>query len=174
MIHSLRQRHRWQILTLAVFLPIGLVLGLVGREPVPTVLTLPQSLAPASLTLGPLAWQSDHLFTPKTPVLIRVWHSLAGAGVCAVSFSAPSDFIKPDLMVYWHSGPAGQTEMLPTNAILLGAFSSAALPLPAEVAHASGALVLYSLADGEVVDVSQPFQFDDFISDRPIPPPASP
>ncbi len=106
--------------------------------------------------------------------MIRVWHPATGTGVCAVSMSAPADFIKPDLMVYWVSGSAGRTETLPTNAILLGAFGSVALPLPDEVAHTPGVLVLYSLADGEWVDVSKPFQFDTFIPDIPNPPPASP
>ncbi len=174
MIHPLRQWHRRQILALGVILPVGLVWGLVGRRPVPAVTALPAALPPASLTVGSLAWQSKPLFWAKIPVMIRAWHSATGTDVSAVSFSAPADFIKPDLMVYWVSGAADRTETLPTNAILLGAFGSVPLPLPDEVAHAPGSLVLYSLADGEVVDVSKPFPFDTFISDIPNPLPASP
>jgi hypothetical protein len=174
MIRPLRQWHRRQILALGLILPVGLVLGLAGRKSVPTNPVLPAALTPAMPALGPLAWQSEGLFSANIPVMTRVWRSVTGTGVRAVSFFAPADFIEPDLMVYWHSGPAGLTETLPTNAILLGAFGSKALTLPDEVAQASGVLVLYSLADGEVVDVSKPFQFDNFISDTPNPPTASP
>ena len=174
MIRPLRQRHRRQILALGVMLPIGLLLGLAGRKPVPTVSTLPAALTLVSPTLGTLAWQSEHLFSAESPVMIRVWRPATGTGVRAVSFSAPTDFIKPDLMVYWELGPAGRPETLPTNAIFLGAFGSAPLPLPDTVTHAPGVLVLYSLADSQVADVSKPFQFDTFIIDIPGSPPASP
>jgi hypothetical protein len=44
---------------------------------------------------------------------------------------------------------------------LLGEFSSAALALPPEAAATNGVLVLYSLADNELVDESQPMRFTD-------------
>jgi hypothetical protein len=157
-----------------VILPVGLVLGLAGRKIVPVDLDLPTALTPAMPALGPLAWQSEHLFWGKSPVMIRAWRPANGIGVRAVSFSAQADFVKPDLMVYWVSGPAVRPQKLPANAILLGVFGSIALPLPDELVHAPGVLVLYSLADGELEDVSKPFQFDSFISDIPNPPPASP
>jgi hypothetical protein len=50
---------------------------------------------------------------------------------------------------------------LPENATLLGEFSSAALALPPEAAATNGVLVLYSLADNELVDESQPMRFTD-------------
>jgi hypothetical protein len=51
---------------------------------------------------------------------------------------------------------------LPENAILLGAFGPTALLLPEQAAKSGGALVLYSLADGAVVDVSQSFSLQTF------------
>ena len=178
MIRPLRQRHRRQILVLGVILPLGLGLGLAGRQSVPAVSALPASLTPASITLGSItlgsaAGQSNQLFS-KRPVVIRLWNSPAGTGVCAVSFSAAADFIKPDLMVYWVSGPAARIETLPPKAILLGALAAVPMALPDEVIHTPGVLVLYSVADGKVVDVSQRFQFDSFGSANPNPPPVSP
>ena len=42
------------------------------------------------------------------------------------------------------------------NAILLGNFFAPSLALPVSALKSSGELVLYSLADGEIVDVSKP------------------
>jgi hypothetical protein len=52
---------------------------------------------------------------------------------------------------------------LPTNATLLGSFNAPALELPAAAAKTEGSLILFSLADQEIVDVSQPSQFIDSI-----------
>jgi hypothetical protein len=82
----------------------------------------------------------------------------AGAGRFAVEFSAAKDFVKPDLIVYWVAGSPNLTDKLPGNARLLGAFnSSLALPLSPDAGPGSGVLVLYSLADQEIVEVSRPF-----------------
>ena len=66
------------------------------------------------------------------------------------------DFVKPDLMVYW-APESNLTTPCPTNAILLGAFSSPPLPLPTKLNKSPGALVLFSLADDEIVDVPNRF-----------------
>jgi hypothetical protein len=61
-------------------------------------------------------------------------------------------------MVYWVAGNSNATDTLPDTAQLLGAFSSiSSLALSADSATQNGRLVLYSLADNEVVEVSQPF-----------------
>ena len=73
--------------------------------------------------------------------------------------SAPRDFVKPDLMVYWVAGSTKIAESLPNNALLLGSFSLAGLTLPSNVPSESGNLVLYSLANNEIVDVSRPLHF---------------
>jgi len=65
------------------------------------------------------------------------------------------------LLVYWSGRGAQITDALPNDAILLGVFSSASRPLPPETASRDGALVLFSLADGEVVAVSRPVRFKD-------------
>ncbi len=74
--------------------------------------------------------------------------------------SAPKNFAKPDLLVYWIAGNATTFDMIPDNAVLLGSFSnSAPLPFPRGEAESSGVLILYSLANHEVIDVSKPFTF---------------
>jgi hypothetical protein len=60
-------------------------------------------------------------------------------------------------MVYWSAGNPTTTNTVPDNAILLGAFGAEALPLPVAVTMSGGVLLLFSLADGEIVDVSKPF-----------------
>jgi hypothetical protein len=60
------------------------------------------------------------------------------------------------LLVYWVAGNPGVTNALPAEAVLLGAFGREPLPLPEQPLKSAGVLVLYSLADGEVVDVSKP------------------
>jgi hypothetical protein len=63
--------------------------------------------------------------------------------------------------VYWVAGTLGSTNKLPDNSQLLGAFiPSVALALPANATTQTGVLVLYSLADNEMVDVSGPVQFN--------------
>jgi hypothetical protein len=50
------------------------------------------------------------------------------------------------------------SDILPDAAQLLGAFSSSsALALPENLTMQNGALLLYSLADNEIVEVSKPF-----------------
>jgi hypothetical protein len=66
--------------------------------------------------------------------------------------------VKPDLIVYWIPGNPNITETLPDNARLLGAFNSfVPLSLSPDARTGSGVLVLYSLADQEIVEVSKPF-----------------
>lgn len=81
-----------------------------------------------------------------------------------MELSAVKEFVKPDLIVYWISGNPEITGKLPDNALLLGAFSASALSLPATAASESGALVLYSLANNEIVAVSKPVRFADSIN----------
>ena len=75
-----------------------------------------------------------------------------------MEFSAAKDFVKPDLIVYWVAGNPNLTDKLPDNARLLGSFtSSVALSLSPDAGPDIGVLVLYSLADQEIVEVSKPF-----------------
>ena len=157
MIRPLRERHRRMVIVLGVFLPVAFAVGIAARKPVPGMTSLPMQLATSLQTFAVTEWERTDLFT-KTPIQVRLLRERAGAGRFAVEFSAPKDFVKPDLIVYWVPGNPNITDALPENARLLGAFNpSVALPLSLDSASGSGVLVLYSLADQEVVAVSKPF-----------------
>jgi hypothetical protein len=72
--------------------------------------------------------------------------------------SAPKDFVKADLLVYWLPAASTLKDTVPDDAVLLGAFvSGQPLPVPAALTGKPGSLMLYSLADHELVAVSKPF-----------------
>jgi hypothetical protein len=154
MILVIRQRHRRIFMVLAIVLPIAFIAGIAARRPVPTDV-LPADLRGPAQNFTATNWTRSDLFA-KAPVQVRLLREHEGAGRFAIAFSAAKDFVKPDLIVYWVVGSPTVHDTLPENALLLGTFSAAALPLPDEATKASGALILYSLADNEIVDVSQP------------------
>src|SRR6266550_2358886 len=158
MISPLRQQHRRMVIVLGVFLPIAFLIGIPARKSVPGMTSLPQELVASPQKFAVTEWERADLFT-KTPIQVRLLRESAGASHFAVEFSAAKDFVKPDLIVYSIAGNPKITDMLPDNARLLGAFnSSVALPLSPDAGPGSGVLVLYSLADQEVVEVSKPFE----------------
>ena len=157
MIRPLRQRHRRMVIVLGVLLPVAFAVGIAARKPVPGMISLPKELVASPQQFPVTEWERADLFT-RTPIQVRLLRETAGTGRFAVEFSAAKDFVKPDLIVYWIAGNPNIAETLPDNARLLGVFnSSVALSLPPEAALGSGVLVLYSLADQEIVEVSKPF-----------------
>lgn len=158
MIRPLRQRHRRMAAVIGVLLPVAFAAGIAARKPAPTVATLPTALARTAQHFEALEWERADLFT-KTPIQIRLLRESASMGHFAVMLAVAKDFVKPDLIVYWVAGSPSITDMLPNNARLLGALSSSvALSLPPDAASGSGVLILYSLADQELVEVSKPFR----------------
>lgn len=156
MILPLRQRHRRMVMALSIALPIALVAGIVARKPVPTMASLPMGLAPSPQAFTVLEWERTDLFT-KTPMRVRLMRPGVNTERLGLLFDAPKDFVKPDLIVYWVVENPSIANKLPEDAMLLGAFdTSVTLPLPASIKPGSGALVLYSLADQEIVEVSNP------------------
>ncbi len=161
MIRPLRQRHRRMVIVLGVFLPIPFLIGIAARKSVPGMTSLPQELVASPQKFAVTEWERADLFT-KTPIQVRLLRESAGAGHFAVEFSAARDFVKPDLIVFWVAGSPNVTDTLPDNARLLGVFnSSVALSLPPDAGPDSGVLVLYSLADQEIVGVSKPFALEE-------------
>ena len=157
MIRPLRQRHRRTVIVLGVFLPVAFAVGIAARKSVPGMTSMPKELVASPQSFAVTEWERADLFT-KTPIQVRLLRERADAARFAVEFSAAKDFVKPDLIVYWVAGSPNLTDKLPDNARLLGAFnSSVALSLPPDAASGSGVLVLYSLADQEVVEVSKQF-----------------
>ena len=157
MIRPLRQRHHRMVIVLGVFLPVAFAVGIAARKPVPGMTSLPKELVASPRTFAVTEWERSDLLT-KTPIQVRLLRESAGTGRFAVEFSATKDFVKPDLIVYWVAGSPNVTDTLPDNARLVGAFnSSVLLPLSPDTAPGSGVLILYSLADQEIVEVSKPF-----------------
>jgi hypothetical protein len=160
MILALRRRHRRVFLILGVLLPMAFIGGIAARRPVPAVAALPRELQGVMQKFAATNWTRADLFA-KAPVRIRLLREHIDGGEFGLTFLAAKDFVKPDLIVYWSAGDAAIRDGLPEDAVLLGTFSSAVLPVPDEAAHAIGKVILYSLADGEIVDVSKPIQFSD-------------
>jgi hypothetical protein len=160
MILQLRQRHRRTFFVLGIFLPVAFAVGIAARKPLPEVDSLPKEIAPATASFASEVWSRADLF-PKSSVQTRLLREHSGAGKFAVTFLAARNFVKPDLLVYWSAGNSNSTNALPDNAILLGAFASPQLSLPEAAENSDGALVLFSLADNEIVDVSMPIRLND-------------
>ena len=157
MIRPLRQLHRHTMVALGIFLPIVFALGIAARKPVPSMDSLPANLVALPQKFAETEWERADLFV-KSPIRVRLLREESSRGRFAVEFSAPKDFVKPDLMVYWVASDSNVTDALPDAAQLLGAFSSSSpLALPENLTMQNGALLLYSLADNEIVEVSKPF-----------------
>jgi hypothetical protein len=155
MILPLRRRHRRMFAVISVLLPVAFVAGVAARKPIPTT-TLQNSLPSAQPAFSINQWERDDLFT-NTTVSVQLLRNASNTNRTAIQMSAPKDFVKADLLVYWL--PTGSTlnDNLPDDAVLLGAFvSSQLLPVPPTLTAKPGSLVLYSLADHEITAVSKP------------------
>ena len=159
MILPLRQRHRRMFAVIGMLLPMTFVIGIAARRAVPHAATLPPELSPGSQTFTATDFDRDDLFT-NSPVRVRLWRE-QNAGRLAVGFVAAKDFVKPDLIVYWIAGHPVATDKLPPEATLLGAFSAGPLLLPVEATTTDGSLILFSLADQEIVDVAKPLRLSE-------------
>ena len=158
MILPLRQRHRRMMIVLAMIIPATFVLGIALRRDMPAR-TTPRLLADLQGSETEV-WNRSDVFS-KIPVRVRLLRGPMSS-FYTVDFSAGRAFAKPDLLVYWVAADACVTNVLPDSARLLGTFRpSLPLQLPQETNQAGGLMVMYSLADQEVVDVSQPIRFGD-------------
>ena len=153
MIRPLRQLHRHTFVVLGIFIPAAFAVGIAARKAVPENSPLPPALAGVSQPFSQILWEQNCF--SNAAIHVRLRQAPAVAGKFAVEFSAPKNFAQPDLLVYWTAENLANADSLPDHAVLLGSFSAGALPLPA-AASATGTLILYSLANGEIVDVSKP------------------
>ena len=159
MIRPLRIRHRRIFVLLGVLLPIALGLGVAARRPVPEAGALPAVLRPATLQFSSVAWTRQDLFT-NVPIQVRLVREQRDTGRFGIGCSTAPSFVKPDLLLYWSNSTAPY-DRLPSDALFLGAFNSSPLALPEGALTGRGVLVLFSLADQEVVAVSRPVRFND-------------
>jgi hypothetical protein len=160
MICPLRQHHRHIVIALGVVLPVLFTLGVAARKPAPIVISLPVDLATPQISSAIPVWDRSDLFR-KVAIQVQLLRDNNNGSPFSLKLSAARDFVKPDLIVYWVAENSKSVDSLPDNALLLGGFHSASLLLPAEATVRPGLLVLYSLANGEIVDVSRPLLIAD-------------
>ncbi len=146
MIAPLRRRHRVMVTLLLIAVPVGLVLALAARPPVPVVEGLPAALA-AGPGFGGGDVESYDVFG-ELGVAVRSYHAADGA---VLELTPAEPLARPDVLVYWSGETA--SDRLPDGAVLLGALSDRArtYSVPAAAAGRAGHLVLYSLGHQEVV-----------------------
>src|SRR5678815_2901729 len=152
MIRHLRQRHRVIVCTLGVLLPVAFSAGLAARKPVQVPATVSSRLAGQANDFGRMVWSKADLWPGQ-----RISTSLRqdAAGSVAVELMI-RDLVKPDLLVYWVAGKERAVEVLPDNARLLGPLSNnSPLSIPVDARGETGRLMLYSLADHDLVAVSR-------------------
>ncbi|MEO8429377.1 MAG: hypothetical protein ABI651_19975 [Verrucomicrobiota bacterium] len=153
MIRPLRRRHRVMVCTLGVLLPFVFVAGIAARRPVPVARSVPVELESKLSDFGTVVWTKADLL-PGQRIITSLRRN--AASLVAVTFMF-RDLAKPDVLVYWATGKGTAVEGLPDNARLLGALSNGVpLPIPAAARGEAGRVVLYSLADHEVVATSKP------------------
>ena len=140
---------------LGVVLPVAFGAGIAARRPVPAATSVPSGLAAQAGDFGHVLWSDADLF-PGHQIITRLRGDANGGAAVELMFSG---LTRPDVLVYWSSGDEAIADKLPEDAQLLGALSNAQpLPVPAKQRGQPGRLVLYSLADHEVVAVSKEFQ----------------
>jgi hypothetical protein len=139
---------------IGVLLPVAFVAGVAARKPIPTT-ALSDALLSLRQTFSQRGWNRSDLFT-NVAARVQVLHDAANTNRTALQISAPKDFVKADLLVYWLPAESILKDNIPDDAVLLGAFvSGQPLPMPPTPVEKPGRLILYSLADHEIVAVSQ-------------------
>jgi hypothetical protein len=159
MILTLRQRHRRMFAVIGVSLPIAFVTGIAARKHVPSVAGLPMEFKVTPQPLVGDDWEYTDLFT-NVPVRVHQLRNRTAEGRFAVSFSAEKNFAKPDLLAYWLPVYPKAIDVLPEDAVLLGPFSSPVLSLPEQASKSDGVILLYSLANDEIVGISRRTDFN--------------
>lgn len=153
MIRSLRQRHRIMVCALGVVLPLAFVAGIAARKPVPIGAALPSQLTSNAKDFGEVVLTKPDIW-PGQRIITSLRRDAAGSVAVELMFR---DLVKPDVLLYWSAGKEG-TEGLPENARLLGALlNNTPVPIPADARGEAGRIILYSLADHEVLAVSSAF-----------------
>ena len=152
MILPLRRRHRRMLAVIGVALPCVFILGIAARAPVPLRAAPP--LASDLRNSQTEVWNRSDVFS-NVPIGVRLLRGPMSS-FHTIVFLPGRGFGKPDLLVYWVAGTQNPADSLPDNARLLGPFpASKDYQLP-QTEHTEGAVVLYSLADHEIVDWSKP------------------
>lgn len=152
MIRSLRARHRWMILAIALVVAVGFIAALAGRRPIPRVEHLPALLSVPAPPPEAIVFDARTLWAP---LQIRTAIFLADTAEVRYGLWLQSEsYLQyPDVLVYWSRAEISAPGPLPGDAVLLGKLVDKrpnAFALPAAYRTAGGSLILYSLAYGEM------------------------
>ena len=157
MILPLRHRHRLMVLALSVLVPAGFAFGLAARKSVP--IFSPKEGETDSLSrFGAVQWTRLDLWT--NGLVTTLLAEKENPSSAALQLWTSRQIVRPDVIVYWLPSVRTIKDRLPEESVLLGAFRQGTptlLQLPANFPRAEGVLVLYSLADQEIVALSKPF-----------------
>lgn len=157
MIRPLRQRHRIMITTLSVIIPTAFALGIARRSEFPSSPVDPGSVSAETKRYTEL-WTRNDLWE-KAGIRTRLLRSSSNPQRLAIELASTKQIVRPDLLVYWVPDGLRTSDTLPDNAVLLGNFIQTApvqFELPGQSTNQNGLLLLYSLADQEIVAVSKP------------------
>jgi hypothetical protein len=154
MIRPLRQRHRVIVCSLGVLLPVAFAAGVAARKPVPVAANVRLELAGQRNDFGSVVWTKADIW-PRQHIITSLRRDAANSLAVELILG---DLAKPDVLVYWAAGKEAAVDSLPDTARLLGnLLNRSPLPLPPNVRGEAGRLILYSLADHEVVAASKSF-----------------
>ena len=144
------------VLALSVVVPVAFVLGITSRRVVPLVASMPSGFGIQSAP-SLARWARDELWE-KEQLRTQLLENSTGSNL-SLEVTAPEPIVRPDVLLYWSPGNLEIGESVPNNAILLGAWiqePQRAIQLPQAV-KGEGRLILYSLADHEMLNVSKAF-----------------
>jgi hypothetical protein len=138
---------------LSVVIPAVFVTGVVARRPVPADSSISRELLPEEADFGRIVWNDASLW-PGKDIITFLRRSRAGAVSIEFMFR---HIVRPDLLVYWVPTTDGSQSTLPDQSRLIGAFAHRVpLIFPEGIRGQSGRLLLYDLADHEVIATSKP------------------
>lgn len=157
MIRPLRLRHRMVVLALSALVPAAFVLGITSRRSLPAVVSIPSVIRSQSAASYKARWTRDELWE-KQQLRTRLLEDPTGSSL-ALEITSPEPIVRPDVLLYWIPGNPAIADSLPNDSVLVGAWIQEppkAIELP-QTAKGDGRLILYSLADHEILNVSKAF-----------------
>ncbi len=154
MIRPLRRRHRHMIWAMMLVLPAGFLGGLSFRRSVPMTGAPINTWVSSPSADGQIVWTKSDLF-PGHPIDTTLRRETNGT--TSVELRSQG-LTKPDLLAYWVTGEPKEPSGIPENARLMGSWSNfIPLLIPVNTRGEIGHLILYSLADQQIVAVSRSF-----------------
>ncbi len=104
-------------------------------------------------------WSREDLWDHRR-ITTRLLSDAGSAGQFMIETFSKDRIVFPDLLVYWTPEGTNPQDSLPHAVFLLGRFDPSGLTplsLPSEALTQPGSLILYSLANHELVGRSKPF-----------------